>query len=287
MEFYVFLPQMRMTLDAIVERSRAAETAGFTGMTGMDHLAPPMAFQSPMYEAMVTSTWIAARTETLRVGSLVRCDSFRHPALLAREAVSIDHASGGRFDLGIGWGSVPDELGVFGVGSTEPRVRVGRLKETLEILEALWSGESFDYQGEHFSLRGAQQTPTPLGRIPIVIGGAGPKTMELVAAHADWWNVHVGILDELERMRPRAGKARLSLQTYVSFVDSEERRADIEQTTRRRFGDGPVIGSAAQLVDHFGELSERGVERVYAWFCDFAVPETLAAFGEGVIAALR
>ncbi|MDE3203929.1 MAG: LLM class flavin-dependent oxidoreductase [Acidobacteriota bacterium] len=287
MEFYVFLPQMRMTLDAIVERSRAAEAAGFTGLTGMDHLAPPMAFQSPMYEAMVTSTWIAARTETLRVGSLVLCDSFRHPAVLAREAVSIDHASGGRFDLGIGWGSVPDELGVFGVGSTEPRVRVGRLKETLEILEALWSGESFDYKGEHFCLRGAQQTPTPLGRIPIVIGGAGPKTMELVAAHADWWNVHVGILDELERMRPRAGKARLSLQTYVSFVDSEERRADIEQTTRRRFGDGPVIGSAAQLVDHFGGLAERGVERVYAWFCDFAVPDTLAAFGEGVIAALR
>jgi alkanesulfonate monooxygenase SsuD/methylene tetrahydromethanopterin reductase-like flavin-dependent oxidoreductase (luciferase family) len=286
MEFYVFLPQMRMTLDAVVERSRAAEAAGFVGLAGMDHLAPPLAFQSPMYEAMVTSTWIAARTERLRVGSLVLCDSFRHPAVLAREAVSIDHASGGRFDLGIGWGSVPDELAVFGTGSTEPRVRVARLKETLEIVKALWTGDPLDYDGEFFQLKGAQQAPTPLGRIPVVIGGAGRKTMELVAAHADWWNVHVGILDKLDQMRPMAGDARLSLQTYVAFVGSEADRGDIEETARRRFGNGPVVGSAGELVEHFGRLADQGVERVYAWFCDFAHPATLAAFGEGVIASL-
>lgn len=286
MEFYVFLPQMRMTLDAIVERSRTAEAAGFAGIAGMDHLAPPLAFQSPMYEAMITSTWIAARTERLRVGSLVLCDSFRHPAVLAREAVSIDHASGGRFDLGIGWGSVPDELAVFGAGSTEPRVRVARLKETLEIVKALWSGRPLDYDGEFFQLKGAQQAPVPLGRIPIVIGGAGHKTMELVAAHADWWNVHVGILDKLEQMRPMAGDARLSLQTYVAFVGSEDRRSQIEETARRRFGAGPVVGSAGELVEHFGGLAEKGVERVYAWFCDFAAPETLAAFGGEVIGQL-
>src|SRR5271165_6772525 len=134
MEFYLFLPQMRMTMDAIVERSRAAEAAGFVGIAGMDHLAPPLAFTSPMYEATVTTTWIAARTERLRVGSLVLCDSFRHPAVLAREAVSIDHASGGRFDLGIGWGSVAAELGTFGVGSQEAKVRLSRLRESLEII---------------------------------------------------------------------------------------------------------------------------------------------------------
>ncbi len=283
MEFYVFLPQMRMTMDAIVERSRAAEAAGFVGIAGMDHLAPPLAFSSPMYEATVTTTWIAARTERLRVGSLVLCDSFRHPAMLAREAVSIDHASGGRFDLGIGWGSVPDELATFGAGSTEARARVGRLKETLELLKALWSGKVFDYRGEYFTLEAAQQMPTPLEHIPIVIGGAGRKTMELVATHADWWNVHVGIVDRLEQMRPMAGSARVSLQTYVAFVGSEDRRPAVEELARRRFGSGPKVGSAPELVDHFGNLAAKGVERVYAWFCDFADPHTLAAFGDGVI----
>ena len=283
-EFWVFLPQMRMTMDDLVERARAAEAAGFGGMVGMDHLAPPMAEDSPMFEAMTTNMWLAAHTGRLGVGSLVLCDAFRHPAVLAREAVTIDHASGGRFELGIGWGSVPTEFPVFGVGSTEPRARVGRLKETLEIVRALWSGETVDYQGEHFTLRGARQQPVPQSRIPIVIGGAGRKTMELVAAHADWWNVHIGILDRLDEMRAFAGRARPSVQIQVAYVPSEDQRSRIEETARRRFGAGPVVGTGPELVDHFGALAERGVERAYVWFCDFARPDTLAAFGQEVIA---
>ena len=218
LEFWVFLPQMRLTMEQLVERARAAEAAGFGGVAGMDHLTPPMAENQPMFEAMITNTWLASHTERLRVGSLVLCDSFRHPAVLAREAVSIDHASGGRFELGIGWGSVAAELGTFGVGSQEAKVRLGRLRESLEIIRALWTGEVLDYEGEHFSLHGAQQVPGPTGRIPIVIGGAGKGTMQLVAAHADWWNVHTHIVDKLDEMRPLAGNARCSLQAQVAFV---------------------------------------------------------------------
>ena len=107
--------------------------------------------------------------------------------------------------------------------------------------------------------------------------------MELVAAHADWWNVHIGIVDKLDEMRPLAGRARCSLQVQVAFVPSEAQREEIAATARRRFGDIPVVGTAPELVDYFGSLAERGVERVYVWFCDFAPPETLAAFGEWVI----
>ncbi len=283
LEFWLFLLQMRQSMDQLVERARAAEEAGFGGVAGMDHLAPPLAESSPMFDAMVTNTWLAARTERLKVGSLVLCDSFRHPAVLAREAVSLDHASLGRFELGIGWGSVARELETFGVGSTEPRVRVERLKETLEIVKALWAGETLDYEGEYFTLHQAQQQPGPLGTIPIVIGGAGRRTMELVAAHADWWNVHIGIVDKLDEMRSRAGRARCSVQIQVAFVPSEAQREGIAATARRRFGDIPVVGTAPELVEYFGSLAERGVERVYVWFCDFAPPETLAAFGERVI----
>lgn len=286
MEFYLFLPQMRMELPELVARARAAERAGFLGIAGMDHLAPPMAERSPMYEAMTTTTWLAARTERLRVGTLVLCDLFRHPAVLAREAVTIDHASGGRFDLGLGWGSVANELETFGVGSTDPRERVSRMQETLEILKALWAGETVDYAGQHFTLHGAQQAPAPLGHIPIVIGGAGRRTMEMVAAHADWWNLHVGILDRLEEMRPHAGTARVSLQVQLAYVHHESSRQETVELARRRFGAGPVAGSAPELVEHFAELAGRGVERAYVWFCDFAPPETLAAFGQDVITAL-
>ncbi len=286
LEYWLFLPQMRLHMDQLVDRARAAEAAGFGGIASMDHLAPPGAEGSPMYEAMMTNAWVAGRTEQLRVGSLVLCDSFRHPAVLAREAVTLDHASGGRFELGVGWGSVVDEMRAFGIGSLEPKVRLSRLRESLEIIKALWAGETLDYEGEHFHLHGAQQLPGPLARIPIVIGGAGKGTMRLVAAHADWWNVHTGIVDRLDEMRPLSGNARCSLQVQLAFVPPSGSREEIEATARRRFGPGPIIGTGPELVDYFGSLRARGVERVYVWFCDFAPPDTLMGFGDAVIGPL-
>jgi alkanesulfonate monooxygenase SsuD/methylene tetrahydromethanopterin reductase-like flavin-dependent oxidoreductase (luciferase family) len=289
LEFHLFLPQMRLTIDALVERAQAAEAAGFGGIVGMDHLAPPSAEDQPMYEAMTTTTWLAARTERLRVGSLVLCDPLRHPAVLAKEAVTLDHASGGRFDLGIGWGSVASELDVYGVGAAEAPDRVARLAETLDILQALWSGEAVDHEGEHFTLHGARQKPLPLGRIPIVIGGTGRRTMELVAAHADWWNVHTGILESLDRLddlRARAGDARASIQTYVAYVHPGDDPDEVASTARRRFGPSPLVGTGPELVERFADLRANGFERIYAWFCDFAPPRTLAAFGEHVIGPL-
>jgi len=289
MEFHLFLPQMRMPLDALADRARTAEEAGFRGIALMDHLAPPQAVDQPMYEAMVTATWLAARTERLVVGHLVLCDALRHPAVLAREAVSIDHASSGRFELGIGWGSVPDELDTFGVGLTPPPVRVRRLAETLDIVRALWSGETVDYAGEFFTLRSARQQPAPLGSIPILIGGSGRRTLELVAKHADVWNLPAGSVTRLEELRPHAGAAKVSVQQLVALVPSEAARAEVTETARRRFGwmgDSLLIGDPDEVTAYAAALRDRGVERLYAWFADFAVPETLTLFGERVIAQL-
>ncbi len=288
MEFNLFLPQMRLSFDDLTARARAAEAAGFVGITGMDHLVPPLADDQPMFEAVVTSTWLAAHTTRLQVGSLVLCDAFRHPSVLARQAVSIDHASGGRYELGIGWGSVPDEFATFGVGSLEPRARVDRLRETLEVMRALWAGEVVDYDGRYHHLQGARQEPRPLGRIPILIGGIGPKTLALVRDFADWWNVHVGHVHKIEELRPEVGDARVSIQQTVALIGRDRDREAVTAIATRRFGwSRPLIGTAAELVDAYGVLAERGVERVYTWFCDFAPPDMLAEFGEDVIAPLR
>ena len=289
MEFNLFLPQMRLSFDDLVARARTAEAGGFVGITGMDHLVPPLADDQPMFEAIVTTTWLAAHTERLRVGSLVLCDAFRHPAVLARQAVSIDHASGGRFELGIGWGSVREEFTAFGVGSIEPRVRVDRLRETLEVVRALWAGEVVDYDGSYHQLHNARQEPRPIGgRIPILIGGIGPKTLALVRDFADWWNVHVGQLNKIDELRTHVGDARASIQQTVALIGRDRDRDTVTALATRRFGwSRPVIGTASELVDYYGTLEERGVERVYTWFCDFAPTETLAEFGEDVIAALR
>jgi alkanesulfonate monooxygenase SsuD/methylene tetrahydromethanopterin reductase-like flavin-dependent oxidoreductase (luciferase family) len=284
-EFHLFLPQMRMRFDDLVERARAAEAAGFTGIALMDHLAPPMAEQHDMFDAMVTATWLGAHTSTLTVGHLVLCDSFRHPAVLAKQAVSIDHATNGRFEVGIGWGSVPDEFTRFGIGTTENKARVARLEETLRVTRALWSGNPVDFDGVHHQLVAAQQNPVPTSKIPVVIGGTGPRTLRLVAQYADWWNCPTYGLERFEELRSQAGDARVSIQQQLAFVPSEDERADVTALTRRRFGDGPLVAGSPELIDYHGRLVEQGVERFYLWFTDFAMPDTLAQYGAEVIDA--
>lgn len=288
-EFFLYLPQMRMSFDAIVERARNAEEAGFDGIALMDHLAPPGALDQPMYEAMVTSMWLAAHTERMKIGHLVLCDSFRHPALLARQAVSIDHASNGRFELGIGWGSVPQELEAYGVAPTDSKARVERLAETLAVLRALWAGETVNFEGRFHKIESGLQRPTPLTTIPIVIGGVGPATLRLVAEYADWWNLPLYAIDRIDELKPKTGNARTSVQQMVAFVGSEDKRAEVIEAAQRRFGtygSGLVTGNRDELHRHFSRLADQGVERFYVWFSDFAPPATLSGFGE-LVAGFR
>jgi alkanesulfonate monooxygenase SsuD/methylene tetrahydromethanopterin reductase-like flavin-dependent oxidoreductase (luciferase family) len=279
--FHLFLPQMRMSHDAIVERARTAEGVGFEGVAFMDHLAPPLAAHQHMWEAIAIAGWVLARTTSLLAGHLVLCDALRHPAVLAREVTSLDHASAGRFELGIGWGSVPSELTMFGAGSTDARERVGRLGESLAILRALWTGEVVDYEGEHFTLVGAQQRPRPTRPIPITIGGTGKRTLALVREYADWWNVPLHQLERLDERRHEAGDARVSVQQMVALVPSEAAREEVAAAATRRFGGmKPIIGNAEELAVHFSALHARGVDRFYVWFADFAPVPTLEQFAD-------
>jgi alkanesulfonate monooxygenase SsuD/methylene tetrahydromethanopterin reductase-like flavin-dependent oxidoreductase (luciferase family) len=290
-EFFLFLPQMRLSIDALVQRARAAESAGFAGVALMDHLMPPQAEDQPMFEAFTAGTWLAARTESLKVSHLVLCDAFRHPAVLARQAVTLDHASGGRYELALGSGSTPAELGVFGFDAPPAARRIARLRETLEIITGLWSGESLTYEGEFFRLQQARQLPVPTRRIPVVIGGTGPTTMRIVAEFADWWNVPAHQTSRLDELRAAAGNARVSVQGLVTFVPTGAPHDAVVELADRRFGWmgnlGRVVGSGPQLVEHFGAQRQRGIERFYVWFTDFAPADTLEAFGAEVIGQLH
>jgi alkanesulfonate monooxygenase SsuD/methylene tetrahydromethanopterin reductase-like flavin-dependent oxidoreductase (luciferase family) len=289
MEFHLFLPQMRTSFERLVQTAKAAEAAGFMGMAGMDHLVATGAEEQITYEAMTVNTWLAAHTKRLKVSSLVLCDAFRHPAVLAQQAVSLDHASGGRFELGIGWGSYANDFGYFGLQPNQPRDRVQRLRETLEVLKALWGGETVDYDGQFHHFARARQATIPLGKIPIIIGGGKPRTMALVREFADWWNLDIRYLEQydgeaFQALREQAGAARISIQEMIAYVPPGADRAGVTEIAMRRFHYArPVIGTGAELVEHFQRRAGQGVERVYVWFCDFARPETLAGFGEEVI----
>jgi alkanesulfonate monooxygenase SsuD/methylene tetrahydromethanopterin reductase-like flavin-dependent oxidoreductase (luciferase family) len=290
-EFWLYLPQMRMSFGTITERARAAEQAGFDGIALMDHFAPPALSSADSFDAMTTAAAIAATTARLKISHLVLCSSFRHPSVLAKEMVSLDHLSEGRFELGIGWGSVPGELSRFGLPAEDPARRSARLEEYLKVFAALFTGQPVDFDGDFVTLRGAQLSPRPLaGRIPVVIGGGGARlTMPLVAAYADWWNCPGYAFHRFDELRPLAGPARISTQHPVGLAATAADVPAVTALAERRFGSwgGLITGTAADVAGALADLQDRGVERFYLQFSDFGTPDTLARFGADVIPAVK
>jgi alkanesulfonate monooxygenase SsuD/methylene tetrahydromethanopterin reductase-like flavin-dependent oxidoreductase (luciferase family) len=290
-EFWLYLPQMRMSFGTITQRARAAEQAGFDGIALMDHMAPPALPSADSFDAMTTAAAIAAATTSLKISHLVLASSFRHPCILAKEMVSLDHLSGGRFELGIGWGSVPAELTRFGLPLEDNARRSARLEEYLKVWAALFTGQPVDFDGDFVTLRGAQISPLPLaGRIPVVIGGGGARlTMPLVARYADWWNCPGYAFSRLDELKPLAGQARISTQHPVGLAADPADVPAVTALTQRRFAGwgGLITGTTADVAAALADLTTRGVERFYLQFSDFGTPDTLARFGAEVIPQLR
>lgn len=290
--FGLFLPQISMSFERILERALTAEEVGFDNVWFIDHLWASGATHLDMMEAWTVASAVAARTTRIRIGHLVMCDPFRHPALLAKMAASLDVVSGGRLDLGIGWGSTTDEMHAFGIGVDPPARRAARLAETLEVLELLFTGEPVTYDGRTVRLDGAVARPVPVQRpLPLHIGGAGPKlTLPLVARHATWWNCPTYAVDRLAELRPLVGdRVRVSVQHPVALVGDEHERDEIVAVAQRRFGTwgGLLCGTADELADALAREVALGVDGFAVQLHDFGRPETIRRFAEDVVPAVR
>jgi len=289
--FGIYLPQLRMPFERILERTLAAEAAGFDSIWMMDHFVAPRAPEVDTLEGFTVATALAAHTSTIRIGHLVLCDPFRHPVLLAKMAATLDVISGGRLELGIGWGSVPTELETFGFGPEPATVRASKLRESLEILDLMFSGEPFDYAGAHYTLRQAIGRPVPAqDRVPIHIGGGGPKlTMPLVERFADWWNCPGYALDRIDELRPLAGTARISTQHPVGLAPDPSSRDEVVAQVHKRFGSwgGVVAGTADEVADALAAEAARGVDGFVLQFSDFGTPETAQRFMAEVAPRVR
>lgn len=159
--------------------ARRVEDLGFDTLLVADHYANPMAC-GPLIMAA------AAATTRLRVGSYVYNNDFRPPALLAKEAATIDVLSDGRLELGIGAGWAKAEYVAAGIQFDEPKVRADRLEEAVGIIRRLLAGEAVEHRGTHYRLRGLPGSPRPVQQpVPLLIGGGGPRMLRFAAREAD------------------------------------------------------------------------------------------------------
>jgi F420-dependent oxidoreductase-like protein len=209
--FGIHTPQENTTYGELVATWQEAERLGFDSAWGYDHFAPLRGDKNgPVLEGWTMLAGLAGQTKTIRIGLLVTGNTYRNPALLAKEATTVDHISGGRLEFGIGAGWEEYEHKAYGFHFGTAKERAQRLGEALEVITLLWKGGNPSYSGKYYTLFQAPMSPEPIQKPhpPIVIGGQGPKwIMPLVAKYADEWNVPIGLSPDDVRSRLAEMKA--------------------------------------------------------------------------------
>lgn len=189
--FGLFIGQAGRTWHEQVEGFQLAEELGFDHAWLVDHLLDTDGSPDvPMHEAWTLLAGLAAVTSRIRLGVLVTSNTFRQPALLAKQAVTVDHISRGRLILGLGTGWYEDEHRRYGLPFPSAGERVDRLEETIEVLESLMQRDRTTFHGRHYRLEDAPLSPKPLQRprIPLLIGAHRPRMLQVAARHADMWD---------------------------------------------------------------------------------------------------
>ena len=183
---------------------RIADEAGFDHCWNFDHFAALGADpELDIFEAWTMLGAMAAATTRVRVGCMVTGNTYRHPGVLAKMAVTVDHLSGGRLEFGIGAAWAEAEHTMLGLEFGTAGRRIDRLEEAVRLIKLLWSEERSDFDGRHYRLADAIANPKPVQRPhpPIWIGGSGErKTLRVVAEHADVWNAAGGDASEVARL---------------------------------------------------------------------------------------
>ena len=189
------------TWPALRDAALAAEGWGYDHLWTADHLLATIGspFQ-PIFEGWTLTAALAALTRRARLGVLVSPVTFRHPGLIAKMAVTLDHVSGGRAVLGLGSGWFGLEHSAHGIPFARPGIRVDQLGVAAGLIRRLMDGDEVSYHDDYYDLTELRHAPRPLqARLPLLIGGGGErKTLAVVARHADLWNV-AGTPEEVER----------------------------------------------------------------------------------------
>lgn len=233
---------------------RIADEAGFDHVWVFDHLnsiggdGPEL----PIFEGWTLQAAMAEATKNVRIGCMVTGNTYRHPALLAKIATTVDHLSGGRLEFGIGaaWATFEHEtLGIEGLDH-----RVGRLSEALRVIRSLWTEERTTLDGRYYQLKDAIHTPKPVQKPypPIWIGASGEQTLRLVARHADVWNMGGGTPEQLAQLSER-------LDAACAAIGRDP--AELRRSIQIRW-DG---GSRAEILETAGALLERGITELIVY----------------------
>jgi F420-dependent oxidoreductase-like protein len=271
-----------ITIDELRAIWRIADEGGFDHVWDFDHLASigPAGPDRPIYEGWALQAAMAEATKRVRIGCLVTGNTYRHPVVLAKLAVTVDHLSGGRLEFGIGaaWAEIEHQM--YGIEGLDHRV--GRLSESLQVIKSLFTEERTNFEGRYYRFTDAIANPKPIQKPhpPLWIGASGESTLRLTARHADVWNISGGGPDEIKPLIAKfeeacgavgrdPGEIRRSLQfdwdgkDKGRLIELSGKLLELGITEQVMYvrGDQPVA-MAEKIADLLPEL--RRLERVHS-----------------------
>jgi F420-dependent oxidoreductase-like protein len=230
------------------------------------------------HDAWTTIAALAARTQTLRFGTLVSPATFRLPGLLANAAATADHVSGGRIELGMGAGWMQREHRAYGFPFPEVRTRLEMLAEQVEIVHRLWTEERVDFRGRHYTLEDAPAQPKPVQqpRPPLLVGGGGGRgTVEPALRFADEYNTPFVSPEDAAAIREKVRPLRFSVMTGLLVGGTrDEMRERAQELYGRRpreqsfdewlaaYSERSVVGSVDEVVQQLREYERAGCDRM-------------------------
>lgn len=304
----VHVGQQNLTMDALRTLWRTLDEGGVDWISAWDHLyeAPPRDGSEPHFEAVATLAALAAETKNARIGCLVFYIGYRNPALLAKVATTLDHLSGGRFELGLGAGWHIWEANAHGYVFPDIGTRLDMLEEGVQIIRNMLTQPRTTFSGKHFQVDDVTCLPQPhQPRLPIWVGGTGEKrTLQIAAQHADGWNAAYLTPTEFARLNgvlnswceelgrdPKTIKRGVNLMFHLSPDGNTDAAAEnIAQqwgNAAPRMQEAALMGSTTAVTERLLEYADAGAESINIALRAPWQTEALDAYLEEVMPAVR
>ena len=276
-----------------LDRSLATIAGHFDSVWCADHI---QFGDQQILEGWTLLTYVAARHPEFRVGHTVLCQSFRNPALVAKMAATLQYLTGGRYVLGIGAGWHEEEYRAYGYDFPRDRVRIEQMEEAVRVIKALWQEPPVTFAGPYYAVREAYCEPRPAPPPVLMIPGFKPRSIGVVARHADWWNTGwVGIaefreqLALLEQSCAAAGRDPATIRrTWFGGCACAPTEAEAIALTEGRYTtETAFVGTPAQVIAQLRPFVEAGVDYFQFGFHGFPNLTTLELLAHEVLPALN
>ena len=305
----VHVGQQNMSMDVMRQLWRRLDAAGIDWISAWDHFyeAPPAGGTLDHFEAIATLGALAAETKNARLGCLVFYVGYRNPASIAKAATTLDHISGGRFELGLGAGWHEQEARAFGYDFPSIGQRLDMLDEATTIIKSMLRQDRTTFHGKYYHVEDAANLPQPVQKqLPIWIGGLGEKkTLKIVAKHADGWNAAYttvenfarlnGVLDNwCDKLNRDPGDIKRSINLTFNLA-TDARGVELERNKlaetwgplASRIEGGALMGTPADAVTRIQAYQDAGADQVNIALRAPWNEAALSAYIEEVIPALK